>query len=134
MSGLFQVLEAAVEARWTGIYLRVLAAVLAYGASVHAGNMLGVGHGPWGEMPVHWRVMDVILLVFNVTVAYGLWMKQPWAVLAFVGGVVLLQIVPYTVFRQHFVQTAGDTQTLNGLIGMHLILLAVLAGLVVSRK
>jgi hypothetical protein len=46
------------------------------------------------ETPVHWRVMDIILLLFNAIVAIGLWVRVPWAVVAFVLGIIALQIIP----------------------------------------
>lgn len=127
-------LRDATSLRWTGIYLRILAGVLVYGALVHVGNMVGFGGEPWSEMPIHFRVMDLLLLIFNGVVAVGLWSKSPWAVIAFVLGLVLLQIIPYTVFRQHFVQTPEDASTLNGLIGTEIVLIALLFFLILAKK
>ena len=122
------------SSRWTGIYLKFLASVLGYGATVHVGSKLGLGGRAWSEIPFHYRLMDVVLLVFNVVTGVGLWNKKPWAALAFVAGLVLFQIVPYTVFREHFIQSAEDAATLNGLIGTELILLAILGVLIFSGK
>lgn len=133
MDGLFN-LANAVDQRWTGIYLRVLAAILIYGASVHVGNMLGLTGTAWGDTPVLWRVMDVVLLVFNAVVAVGLWLKRPWAVVSFVVGIVLLQIVPYTLFRQHFMRAPEDAGALTGLVGTLLLLLGILVVLLVAKK
>ena len=124
----------AVAQRWTGIYLRLLAGILVYGASVHIWNILGLTGAAWGDTPNHWRVMDVVLLIFNVVVAVGLWIKKPWAVVAFVGGILLLQIVPYTVFRHEFVQTPEQAKTLTGLVGTLLLLLAILVALLLAKK
>ncbi len=51
----------AVTRPWTSIYLRVLAAIFAYGGLVHIGNMLGLPGTPWTQTPVLWRIMDVVL-------------------------------------------------------------------------
>ncbi len=62
---------------WTRAYVRVLAIVLAYGGLVHVGNMIGLASIPWSESQLHLRIMDVVLLTFNVIVALGLWFRRP---------------------------------------------------------
>ena len=84
--------------------------------------------------PLLWRVMDVVLLVFNGVVAVGLWRRDQWAVVALVVGVVLLQLVPYTLLREHFAQTPEDASTLSGLVGTLTLLLVVLGVLLAVRK
>ena len=101
----------AVSQPWTGLYLRVLAVILVYGALVHVGNILGLTGVPWQDTPSLWRTMDLVLLLFNVVVGVGLWQRQPWAVVALVGGVIVLQVVSYTVFRNQFVRGPEDTAT-----------------------
>ncbi|NEP16351.1 MAG: hypothetical protein F6J97_05525 [Leptolyngbya sp. SIO4C1] len=124
----------AVAQPWTGLYLRFLAVVLAYGAAMHVGNILGWSGKPWLTTPLLWRVMDVVLLLFNAIAAVGLWYRQAWAVAAFVVGLVALQIVPYTVFRQQFIEAPEQAQVLNGLVGTELALLLVLGLLLVAKK
>ena len=41
------------------LYWRVLAAVYAFGAAVHVGNMLGYGEQPWSEAPLSWKLGDL---------------------------------------------------------------------------
>ena len=96
--------------------------------------MLGLTGVPWRDTPVVWQTMDVVLLLFNIVVGVGLWQRRSWAVVTLVGGVVLLQLVPYTVFRERFVRGAEDIATLNGLLGTWVILLAVLTVLVVTKR
>ena len=127
-------LSAAVSQPWTGIYLRVLALVLLYGGSVHVGNMLGFSGTPWQQTPLIWRVMDVVLLVFNIVVAVGLWRRAPWSVVAYVSGILALQVVPYTLFRKEFVRSPADATALNGLLWTHAVLFAVLLILLLGRK
>lgn len=122
------------NAKWMSLYLRVLSGVLIYGATVHAGNMLGLTGKPWFSTPLLWRVMDVVLLVFDVVVSVGLWQRRVWAIAAFVFGIICLQILPYTLLRNAFIMSPADAQTLNGLIGSELVLLGVLVGLIVSGK
>ncbi len=127
-------IEQALNGAWTGIYVKVLACILAYGALVHIGNITGWSRRPWMETPVLWRVMDIVLLIFNITVGITLWLRIPWAVIAFVVGIVGLQLIPYTLFRERFIEAPEQAQALNGLVGTHLVLLTVLVGLMVLRK
>ena len=127
-------LNAAVALPWTGIYLRVLAVILAYGALVHVGNMLGLPGTPWCDTLLLWRVMDVGLLMFNVVVAIGLWTKASWSVVAYVAGILVLQVVPYTILRAQFIRSPADASALNGLLGTHVLLFAVLFTLIMVRR
>ena len=127
-------LSTAVCQPWTGVYLRLLSVVLAYGAPVHVGNMLGLSGTPWNETPMLWRLMDVVLLLFNVVVAVGLWLRAPWSPVAYVLGVVLLQVAPYTLFRRQFIRSPTDAATLDGLLWTHALLVAVLVVLLISRS
>ncbi len=131
---ILEILEQAPKQTWTGIYVRILAGILMYGAFVHVGNIAGWSGTRWVDTPVLWRVMDVVLLVFNVVLAIALWFSLPWSIIAFIIGIVALQLIPYTIFRSHFIETPDQAQALNGLIATHLILLAILAGLVFLRR
>jgi hypothetical protein len=130
----FPSLSDALTQPWTRLYVRLLAFVLAFGGLVHVGNMLGLNGIAWRDTAVHLRVMDVVLLVFNVAVGLGLWLRRPWAVVAFAAGMLLLQIVPYTFFRHYFVQRPGDAGTLTGLVVTVALLVGILAALVVMKK
>ena len=131
---ILEILEQAPRNTWTGIYVRILACILMYGAVVHVGNIAGWSGTKWVETPVLWRVMDVVLLVFNVVVALALWFRLSWSITAFIIGIIALQLIPYTVFRSQFIETPSQAQALNGLIATHLILLSILAGLILLRK
>ena len=110
----------------TSLYLRFLSLVLLYGASVHVANIVGWGDLSWLETPLLWRVMDILLLGFDVAVAIGLWQRRLWAAIAFPCGLVVLQLIPYTVWRSQFVQSAADAKVLNSLLGSEVVLIAVL--------
>ena len=69
--------------------------------------------------------MDITLLLFDVTAAIALWRRLVWSVWFVFGGIVLLQFVPYTLLRSHFVLKPEDAQTLNGLLGTEVLLLAI---------
>ena len=123
-------IEAAFTKWITSVFGWLIALVLANGAAVHVGNMLGYGKMPWREFPIAWKVMDVLLLAFNLTVIAGLAMRQPWGVYVLYAGILTLQFIPYTVFRSHFALEPGDAVTLNQLLVTEGVLLAVFAGLI----
>ncbi|MDJ0707266.1 MAG: hypothetical protein QNJ46_28665 [Leptolyngbyaceae cyanobacterium MO_188.B28] len=119
---------------WTSIYAKLLALVLLYGAVVHIGNIAGLTGTPWLSTPLLWRGMDIALLIFNVVTAISLWRGVTWSVWLVFGGVALLQFVPYTLFRSHFILKPEDAQTLNGLLGTEALLLALFALLLWLKK
>ena len=119
---------------WTRYYAKFLALVLLYGATVHIGNMLGWTGKPWLETPALWRVMDSVLLVFNSVTAIALWRGVGWSVPLTFGGIILLQFIPYTLGRSHFITGPEDIQILNGLLATEALLLAIFALLLWQKK
>ena len=119
---------------WTGIYLRFLSICLVYGALVHCSNILSLGDVSWLETPLHWRLMDVILLIFDIITAISLWLPSFAGVIAFILGIILLQIIPYTLFSQYFIINPEEIETLNGLVGTEIILMVILVILIVAKK
>lgn len=132
--GMTETFEPALQQRWTAVYTKFLALVLLYGATVHIGNMAGLIGTPWLATPLLWRAMDVALLLFDVTAAIALWRGLAWSVWWVFGGMLLLQFVPYTLFRSQFILQPEDAQTLNGLLGTEALLLGLLALLLWLRK
>ncbi|MGF1461482.1 MAG: hypothetical protein ACFBSG_20950 [Leptolyngbyaceae cyanobacterium] len=129
-----ETLRLALQQPLTAAYTKFIALILLYGASVHLGNMAGLAGLPWLSTPLLWRGLDVALLIFNVTAAIALWRGWAWSVWFVVGGIVLLQVVPYTLLRSQFVLKPEDAQTLNGLLATEAVLLGVLALLLWLRK
>ncbi|MEO0647459.1 MAG: hypothetical protein AAFZ17_15085 [Cyanobacteria bacterium J06650_10] len=119
---------------WTARYAKLMAIVLAYGATVHIGNIAGLSETPWLSTPMLWRCMDVALLVFDLTAAISLWKGLSWSVGLVFGGIILLQFVPYTLLRSHFILKPEDAQTLNGLMGTEAILLTLFLVLLLTQK
>ena len=119
---------------FTPIYLRLLACVLLYGGFVHLGNILGWSGTPWLETPLLWRILDILLLVFNFGVAIALFFKVPIAVIILVVGLILFQFIPYTFFRTYLIAQPEDAATLNGLLGTEGLLLLVLFLLIYFKK
>lgn len=126
--------DAALQQFWTSIYAKVMAIVLCYGATVHVGNMAGLTGMPWLATPLLWRVMDVALLLFDMTAAIALWKGLGWSVWFVFGGLMLLQFVPYTLLRSQFILQPGDGEILNGLLGTEALLLAIFALLLWLKK
>ena len=72
---LIELLEQAPKYTWAGIYARILACILIYGALVHVGNIAGWSGTRWSDTP-------------------ALWLRFPWSLIAFVIGIVTLQLIP----------------------------------------
>ncbi|MEL4895991.1 hypothetical protein [Crocosphaera sp. Alani8] len=119
---------------WTGIYLKLLSICLLYGALVHCANILSLGDVSWLDTPLHWRVMDVILLAFNGITSISLWYQSFYGTFAFFVGIIFLQIIPYTLFHQYFIINPEDIETLNGLMGTEILLITILIILMVAKK
>ena len=131
---MFNDLEESFPQYWTGIFLRFLSICLIYGALVHCSNILSLGEVSWLKTPLIWRVMDIILLIFDVIVAISLWFHSFSGMIAFFVGLILLQIIPYTLFRQYFIAKPEDIETLNGLVGTEIVLMTMLIILIIFKK
>ncbi|MEM8780054.1 MAG: hypothetical protein AAGF26_14505 [Cyanobacteria bacterium P01_G01_bin.49] len=129
-----QFLKDSVSQTWIGFYLRFLSICLLYGALVHIGNIIGLGEIPWAKTPVYWQLMDVILLIFDLVISVSLWLKTFWSIIAFTIGILILQILPYTLFRQYFVISPEDARNLTGLIGTEIVLIIILITLIIAKK
>lgn len=129
-----ETISSALQQTWTSIYTKFLALVLFYGATIHVGNMAGFTGTAWFSTPLLWRGMDVMLLVFDVVTAISLWRGLAWSVWLVFGGIVLLQFVPYTLLRSHFILKPEDAQTLNGLLGTEALFLVIFALLLGFKK
>ena len=121
------------EHSWMAIYLRILAVIIAYGASVHGANLMGFGEMPWTQMPLTWRVGDIVYGLLDIVTAIGLWQRTVWGIFCFLAAIAS-QFLIYTVFIDYFVFTSEQRQTIYGLLGTELILLSVFFVLFVSKK
>lgn len=126
-------LRQTIEHFWMAIYLRILALIIAYGALVHVTNLMGWGEMPWSEMPLTWRVGDLVYGLLDIVTAIGLWQRTAWGVLCFLGAIAS-QFLIYTVFIDYFAFTSEQRQTIYGLLGTELILLLVFFILFFSKK
>ena len=112
------------ENSWMGIYLRILALIIAYGALVHLANLMGFGEMPWRKMPLTWKVGDIVYGLLDTVTVIGLWHKTTWGIFCFLSAIAS-QLVIYTVFIDYFAFTSEQRQTIYGLVGTELILLSV---------
>ena len=118
-------LKQTAERSWMGIYLRVLALVMAYGALVHGANLLGFGEMPWHEMPLSWQVGDGVYALVDTMTAIGLWLRTAWGLVGFLGAIAS-QFLIYTAFIDAFAFTLEQRQTVYGLLGTEALLVLVL--------
>ena len=124
----------ALQQPWTTIYTKIIAIILIYGATVHISNILGLTGTSWLATPLLWRSMDILLLIFDLITAVALWRGLVWSIWLLFSGILLLQILPYTLWRSHFVLKPEDGQILNGLLGTEILLLSILLLLLWLRK
>lgn len=127
-------LLSALQQPWTAVYTKVIAIALLYGATVHVGNILGLTGTPWLATPLLWRSLDIVLLIFDIVTAIALWQGLAWSIWLLFGGILLLQILPYTLLRSHFILKPEDGQVLNSLLGTEVLLLSIFVILLWSRK
>ncbi len=134
LSSINQFLSVAIKQPWTAIYTKIVAIALLYGATVHISNILGLTGTPWWANPLLWQVMDVLLLIFNLVTAIALWRGFGWSIGLLFGGITVLQILPYTVWRSQFILKPEDGEILNGLLGTEILFLSVLCLLLWLKK
>ena len=119
---------------WTAIYTKIIAITLLYGASVHIGNIFGLTGTAWLSTPVLWQSMDILLLTFDFITAIALWQGRGWSVWLLFSGILLLQVIPYTLLRSYFIVQPEDSQVLNSLLGTEAIFLSIFILLLWWRK
>ena len=129
-----QAFKIALQQSWTKAYARIVAFVLLYGGVAHIGNIAGWTGTPWVETPLLWRGMDIALLIFDVGTAIALWFGIAWSIWLLFGGIISLQILPYTIWRSQFISKPEDGAVLNQLIGTELIILSIFCILLVLPK
>jgi len=133
-TSIHEFLVSALEQPWTAIYTKIIAIALVSGAIVHVGNILGLTGTPWIDTPLLWRSLDIVLLIFDIVTAIALWRGLGWSIWLLFGGILLLQILPYTLLRSQFVLKLEDGQILNGLLGTEVLLLSILILLFLLKK
>ena len=142
-------LQEACNRPWMGLYLRFLAVVFAWSALVHFASLLGFGERSWGEMPLAWRIGDVVYAVLDTAIVIGLWKRTVWGVVCLllaitsqftVWGVVCLllaitsQFTIYTAFVDYFAFTEAHRKAIKGLLTGEAAALVLFVLLLILRK
>ena len=73
-------------------------------------------------------------MIFDLIIGIALWQGKVWGIWLFFIGILLLQIIPYTFFRNYFVLQPEDNQILNGLLATEGLLIIVLITLIWLKK
>ena len=89
------------------IVIWVVAAFYAYGALVHALNMLSLSGFDWRSAPLKWQALDVVYLIIDVLVVVGLILSWRLGFVAFFVAA-LSQILLYTVFREWILDVPAE--------------------------
>ena len=64
----------------------------------------------------------------------ALWRSLAWSIWLLFGGILLLQILPYTLLRSQFILKPENAEILNSLLGTEVLLLSILVLLLWFRK
>ncbi|MDF1765504.1 MAG: hypothetical protein P1V29_03865 [Gammaproteobacteria bacterium] len=113
--------------------LLLIAIFYAYGGIVHLANMLGMAGYDWMTGPFKWRVLDVVYLMLDATVAIGLVARWKVAYLAFFTAATS-QIILYTIGANwimtvpiEFLPDTGHEMALGSLVTFHVVTLVLMA-------
>lgn len=108
----------------------LLTIALAHAAAgfVHGVSMVGLWGPPWGDAPLPWRVLDVLLLSLDLAVFPWLVLRLPWAVGAFFLAAVA-QLVLFTLFRDWLLTMPQPFTPAAAIQGKHLDAVALFYGL-----
>lgn len=109
-------------------FQRLLCLFYAFGASVHAGNLLGLGKYELAEMPRHLLAADVFYLAMNIATIVGLWQNARWGRICLL---ILLgsQLVIYIGFPGAFATTDAEGAQIRGMVWFHVGTLIVFLAL-----
>ncbi len=115
------------------IYLKVVAVFTLLGALSHLSSIMGFIGGPWVDKPWYFRTADVVLLLADLAVFWGLWRTRFWGVVAWVGAVIFLQAVPMLLLIQFATPDPGLRATWYGMLVTHAVMLGIFL-LLLPRK
>ena len=127
--------------RFARVFLWIVALFYLYGAVVHILNMLSLTGFDWANAPFKWQALDVIYLILDLAVFFGL-ARGWWIGVAAFYTAAATQILLYTVFREWILDvppelTASSEQLayLDKLVWFHVItLMLVTAALAFMQR
>jgi len=117
--------QEAIKTRRVSVFLKVLSVFLLLGAASHLGSILGIGGTPWVARPLLFRIADSVMLPLNLIMAWGLWKARLWAVFTWLACILLLQLVPFLLFTDHFASSPTEERNLYGLLATHALLVSI---------
>jgi hypothetical protein len=128
-------LQWAVRTRRVAIFLRVLSVFCLLGALSHLGGILGVVGPPLESKPLLFHIGDSVLLPTNLVLAWGLWKKRPWAILAWLAAIVLLQAIPILILlvTDAFATDPTQQRAFYSILATHATLVAIFLLLLPKR-
>ncbi len=106
------------------IYLKILAFVLLGFSGLHFANLLGYGDVNLEEMLPAARVAHMVYAQFFPITAVGLWKLRPWGVACFFIGAIS-QVLLYWGFPEYFTQVEEGRQAFQGIINIHISMMAI---------
>ena len=120
-------LQWAVRTRRVAIFLRVLSVFCLLGAFSHLGGILGLVGPPLQTKPLLFHIGDSVLLPTNLVLAWGLWKKRPWAILAWLAAIVLLQAIPILILlvTDAFATDPTQQRAFYSILATHATLVAI---------
>jgi len=128
--------QGAIRTRRVAIFLRVLSVFCLLGALSHLGSILSLVGPSWLSKPILFRIADSVLLPTNLVLAWGLWRNRAWAVFAWLGAVLLLQVIPilFLLFTGAFATDPIQRRAFYGLLATNATLVAVFLLLLPRKK
>ncbi len=105
-------------------YRRLLSLCYAFGASVHAGNLLGFGKYKLADMPRLLLIADIAYLVLDVVVVIGLWKGTTWGMICLFAAAGS-QVLIYTVWPEAFTETDEERAQIRGMVWFHVVTVTI---------
>ncbi|MDX1468675.1 MAG: hypothetical protein R3258_04990 [Acidimicrobiia bacterium] len=115
------------------VFRRFVAVFYAYGALVHAANLVGLGPPVPGDRVAVFTVLDVIFLVVDSAIVIGLWTGRNWGLVLFflaAGS----QMVMYVGFDGYFAFDEASRNSITQLIVFHLVSATVMFSLLWAEQ
>lgn len=112
------------------IFLWIVAALFAFGGTVHVQNILSLSGYAWSESPPAWQIFDIVFLALDLAVVIGVLARRGWGVIAFIAAAGL-QVAIYQFFPEAFAASPEQFEIVARLRTFALGLLAIFGLLVV---
>lgn len=118
---------------WMGGFLRVVAVFYIFGGGVHYANLLGFGELTWADVPLSWKIVDLVYAPLDTLVVIGLWLREPWGIVSLFVAMVS-QCVVYAGFSELFAMTAEHRNGLQSMLVFHGLTFLIFSALFIARR